>query len=277
MTAWNIQQARATYNIEHWGDGYFDVGDQGRVVVRPQFTSGPAVDLYEVALQVRAEGLNWPVLVRITDILQDRVRRLTAAFRQAKQNSGYQGHYTPVYPIKVNQQRTVVEHLLASPDPLGLEAGSKPELMVVLARSAPGGIIICNGYKDREYIRLALIGRALGHRIYIVVEKMSELEVILEESTALGVTPLIGVRVRLASIGKGKWQNTGGEKSKFGLSAAQVLQVVARLTAAKRLDCLQLVHCHLGSQLANIRDIQSGMREMSHFYAELRRLGANIT
>ncbi|MEK6750224.1 MAG: biosynthetic arginine decarboxylase [Pseudomonadota bacterium] len=277
MTEWNIQQARATYNIEHWGDGYFDIGNQGRVVVHPRSIANEAVDLYAVAQQVRAQGLAWPVLVRITDILQDRVRRLTGAFQTAMQNNGYQGRYTPVYPIKVNQQRTVVEHLLASPDPLGLEAGSKPELMVVLARSAPGGIIICNGYKDREYIRLALIGRALGHRIHIVIEKMSELEVVLEESRAMGITPLLGVRVRLASIGKGKWQNTGGEKSKFGLSAAQVLHVVARLKKAQCLDTLQLVHCHLGSQLANIRDIQSGMREMSYFYVELRRLGANIT
>ena len=155
---------------------------------------------------------------------------------------------------------------------VGLEAGSKPELMAVLALSRPGGTIICNGYKDREYIRLALIGKRLGHRVFIVVEKLSELDLVIQESRALGIEPLLGLRVRLASIGAGKWQNTGGEKAKFGLNAAQTLSLVERLRAAGLLDSLQLLHCHLGSQIANIRDIQRGMREVARYYAELCNL-----
>ncbi|OZB18033.1 MAG: arginine decarboxylase, partial [Marinobacter sp. 34-60-7] len=192
------------------------------------------------------------------------------------------GQYTAVYPIKVNQQRRVVEELLAaepaaSAGQIGLEAGSKPELMAVLALAPrQGSVIICNGYKDREYIRLALIGQALGHRVFIVVEKQSELPLILAEAKQLKVSPLIGVRARLATIGKGNWQNTGGEKSKFGLSASQVLDVVETLRQADALDTLQLLHFHLGSQIANIRDIQTGLKECARFYTELRQLGAPI-
>ncbi|HXH04796.1 MAG TPA: biosynthetic arginine decarboxylase, partial [Candidatus Competibacteraceae bacterium] len=182
-----------------------------------------------------------------------------------------------VYPIKVNQQRSVVGEILrAGRGRVGLEAGSKPELMAVLALSEPGGTVICNGYKDREYIRLALIGRALGLNLFIVVEKLSEIPLIVEEAAALGIRPQLGIRVRLASMGAGKWQNTGGEKSKFGLSASQLLHAVHALKAAGLLDCLQLLHCHLGSQIANIRDIQRGLREVGRYYGELHRLGVPI-
>ncbi len=278
MTDWDIQQARETYNVPHWGGRYFDINDKGHVIVRQgRHDTDAGVDLYELAHEVRDAGLPWPVLVRVTDILHDRVNKLVKAFGRATSVDGYQGGYTAVYPIKVNQQRAVVEHILAAnTGNVGLEAGSKPELMVVLAHAPDGATIICNGYKDREYIRLALIGRQLGHRIFIVVEKLSELELILSEAAAMGVRPLLGIRVRLASIGKGKWQNTGGEKSKFGLSAAQVLAVVERLKASDWLDTLQLLHCHLGSQLANIRDIQTGLREVARYYSELRRLGAGV-
>ncbi len=274
---WDPKRAEATYNMPHWGDGYFFVGMDGRLRVRPSADSVRSVDLETVVEEARAQGLDLPLLIRVSDILHDRVRRLHQAFARAMAGEGYEGGYTAVYPIKVNQQCTVVEHILATDSgAVGLEAGSKPELMVALARSRPGGVVICNGYKDREYIRLALIGLRLGLRVFIVLEKSSELDLVLEEARALGVRPLLGLRVRLASIGKGKWQNTGGEKSKFGLSAAQVIEAVARLREAEALDCLRLVHCHLGSQIANIRDIQKGMDEFARFYAQLRAQGAPI-
>jgi arginine decarboxylase len=260
---WTLDQARSTYSLEHWGGGYFDVNGSGHLVARPRRTpDSPTVDLYELARACRDQGLTLPVLVRFTDILHDRVDTLCGAFAQAREAVGYQGRYTAVYPIKVNQQQSVVSEILGhGANRVGLEAGSKPELMAVLALSRPGGTIVCNGYKDREYIRLALIGKRLGHRVFIVVEKLSELDLVIQESRALGVEPLLGLRVRLASIGAGKWQNTGGEKAKFGLNAAQVLMLVERLREAGMLDSLQLLHCHLGSQIANIRDIQRGMRE----------------
>jgi arginine decarboxylase len=278
MTVWDIKKACETYNIPHWGGGYFAIGGDGRLVVHPdRRTDREGVDLYALADELSEAGLTLPVLVRFTDILHDRVDTLCGAFAQAMEQDGYRGRYTAVYPIKVNQQRRVVEEILRhGAGRVGLEAGSKPELMAVLALSEPGGTVICNGYKDREYIRLALIGLQLGHRVHIVVEKLNELDLIIREARSLGVDPLVGVRVRLASIGAGKWQNTGGEKSKFGLSSAQVLRVVERLREAGMLASLQLLHCHLGSQIANIRDIQRGMRECARYYAELRRMGVPV-
>lgn len=275
---WNLDQARATYNVRHWGGGYFDINPQGRLTVRPRRAPNTtAIDVYELAREVREMGLGWPVLVRFSDILHDRVDTLCSAFAAAMQREDYGGGYTAVYPIKVNQQRTVVEQIRNhGGERVGLEAGSKPELMAVLGMSRPGGVIVCNGYKDREYMRLALIGRRLGHRIFIVVEKLSELNLVLDEAAKLGIDPLLGIRVRLSSIGAGKWQNSGGEKAKFGLTASQLLEAVERLRAEDRLDCLQLIHFHLGSQLANIRDIQRGLREAARYYAELSRLGAAI-
>ncbi|MDH5544197.1 MAG: biosynthetic arginine decarboxylase [Gammaproteobacteria bacterium] len=275
---WSTQDSRNTYNIHHWSSGYFDINSDGNACALPQGKDGPAIDLFRIAHEIKDSGLTWPVLVRFTDILHQRVGELCGAFDQAIRSQEYKGHYTAIYPIKVNQQRTVVEHLLSSDRKnVGLEAGSKPELMVVLAHSRSNtDTIICNGYKDREYIRLALIGRKLGHRIYIVIEKLSELKLILEESASLGIEPLLGVRVRLSSIGKGKWQNTGGEKSKFGLSSSQVLEVAEQLKAHKAEHTLRLVHCHLGSQLANIRDIQKGLSEVARYYAELHKLGIPI-
>ncbi|WP_322002215.1 biosynthetic arginine decarboxylase [Marinobacter alexandrii] len=275
--------AHKVYNIAHWSDGYIGVNEQGEVLIRPDRGLSPArINLPDLTESLLQSGIQLPVLIRFTDILHDRVNKLCGAFNKVAGDQGYQGQYTAVYPIKVNQQRRVVEELLsaepaASQGQIGLEAGSKPELMAVLAMSRqPGSVIVCNGYKDREYIRLALIGQKLGHRVFIVVEKQSELPLILDEARDLGVSPLIGVRARLATIGKGNWQNTGGEKSKFGLSASQVLDVVNTLRQAGALDTLQLLHFHLGSQIANIRDIQTGLRECARFYSELRQLGAPI-
>src|SRR5690554_2912013 len=280
----NASPAHKIYNITQWSDGYIGVNPEGEVVIRPNRGKSEAeINLPELTRSLVDSGLQLPVLIRFTDILHDRVNKLCNAFNKVAAEHSYKGQYTAVYPIKVNQQRRVVEELLraepaASNRQIGLEAGSKPELMAVLALSAaPGSVIVCNGYKDREYVRLALIGQKLGFRVFIVVEKPSELKLILEEARALNVRPLIGVRARLATIGKGNWQNTGGEKSKFGLSASQVLDVVARLRQAGALDSLQLLHFHLGSQIANIRDIQTGLRECARFYSELRQLGAPVT
>lgn len=282
MTA-TAEQARRTYNIDQWGSGYFDVDDHGHAIVRPlgSETEGPALPLDALVDQLREAGLQLPVLVRFTDILHDRVEQLCAAFDTAMAEEAFNGGYTAVYPIKVNQQRRVVEEILATHergrDRVGLEAGSKPELLAVLALSGDGpSLIVCNGYKDREYIRLALMGERLGHRVYLVVEKLSELPLILEEAERLGVTPRIGLRARLATVGRGRWQNTGGEKSKFGLTTSQILEVVEQLRGAGALASLQLVHFHLGSQIANIRDIQRGLRECARFYQSLRELGAPV-
>ncbi len=279
MGHWNIAQSRRQYNIDHWSSGYFDINEAGRICVKTGSDGhNTSIDLYDVSQAIQEQGLHFPVLLRVTHILQERVNRLSQAFENAIKQKSFKGGFTPVYPIKVNQQRTVVEHILKNDKHVvGLEAGSKPELMVVLAYAPQNGIIICNGYKDREYIRLALIGRELGYQIYIVIEKLSELTLIIEESTKLGIEPLLGIRIRLYSIGKGNWQNTGGEKSKFGLSATHVLEVVKRLAKTAMLPALQLIHCHLGSQLANIRDIQKGLIEVARFYAELHKLGVRIT
>ncbi len=278
MAEWHIQGSRDIYNIAHWGGEYFDVNEAGHLLVRPRRGAAAAgIDLYELSHEAQAQGLALPLLVRFSDILHDRVDTLCSAFAQATANVSYRGRYTAVYPIKVNQQKTVVQEILRhGGERVGLEAGSKPELMAVLALSQAGGVIVCNGYKDREYIRLALIGKALGHQVYIVVEKLSELSTVIEESRKLNIAPLLGMRVRLASIGAGKWQNTGGDKSKFGLSAAQVLSAIEQLRRAGLLDSLQLMHFHLGSQVANVRDIQRGVREAARYYAEFHKLGVNI-
>ncbi|HEU5337919.1 MAG TPA: biosynthetic arginine decarboxylase, partial [Sulfuricaulis sp.] len=279
MIDWSIQKAREAYNIAHWSGGYFDINGKGHLVCRfDGHADHPGIDLYDLSKEIKAVGLALPVLVRFSDILRHRVETLCVAFDRAMQTDGYRGRYTAVYPIKVNQQKSVVEKILARDDGrVGLEAGSKPELLAVLALSRQdGGVVVCNGYKDREYIRLALIGKELGHRVFIVVEKPSELELVIQESINLGITPLIGLRMRLASIGAGKWQNTGGEKSKFGLSAAQVQECVARLHAADLLPTLQMLHFHMGSQIANIHHIQLGMREAARYYAELHATGAEI-
>ncbi|MEQ1530920.1 MAG: biosynthetic arginine decarboxylase, partial [Methylococcales bacterium] len=251
---WTIQQSAQLYAIENWGQNYFSINADGHVSVKPSADKAVELDLYEIAQSLHDKQLSLPVLVRFTDILKDRVKRLQNAFQMACENNSYQGQYTPVYPIKVNQQRQVVEGILAS-DNVGLEAGSKPELLAIMALSK-GGVVVCNGYKDRAYIRLALIGLKMGLDLYLVIEKPLELELIIEEAAKLNVKPQVGVRVRLSSISAGKWQNSGGEKSKFGLHAYEVLQLIERLKQANLLDSLKLMHFHMGSQIANIHDIK---------------------
>lgn len=274
---WTVDTARHTYAVPHWGDGYVDVDDAGEIVMRPRGAYGPALSLPRIVERACAEGLRLPLLVRFPDILADRLARLQGAFAKAIGEWHYAGGYTAIYPIKVNQQRGVAGELVAAGSHgFGLEAGSKPELMAVLAMARPGSIVICNGYKDREYVRLALIGRKLGLRVFIVIEKLSELDHVFSEAQALGVEPLLGVRVRLASIGAGKWQNTGGDKGKFGLSPNQVLTLVERLDAAGLKHTLKLQHFHMGSQISNVRDIANGMREATRYFVELRRMGVPL-
>ena len=277
MTAWTPDSARKTYSIPHWSSGYFDVDDGGRMLVRPRGPGGPSVGLADVVDRALEQGVNLPVLVRFPDILGDRLAALQAAFAQAQADWDYTGGYTAVYPIKVNQHRGVAGTLAAhAGEGFGLEAGSKPELMAVLALSRPGGLVICNGYKDREYIRLALIGRKLGMNVFIVVEKPSELRLVMEESRALGVEPALGVRMRLATLGAGKWQNSGGDKAKFGLSPRQLLDLWKALRDSGMGDALRLLHFHMGSQISNVRDIARGMREATRYLVELSKLGARI-
>ncbi|WP_404342111.1 biosynthetic arginine decarboxylase [Pseudoalteromonas mariniglutinosa] len=275
---WGLEKARATYNVAHWSEGYFDINSQGELVAYPDGDQAkPAISLTELTQQFKKQGLTLPVLVRFTDILQNRVSTLTSAFTHARKARGYQGSYTCVYPIKVNQQRSVVTKLLAHPSGLvGLEAGSKPELMAILGVAQDPITIVCNGYKDSEFLRLACIGQAMGHKVHIVVEKLSELSTLLDEITALGIEPSIGIRIRLNSVGKGKWQNTGGEKGKFGLTASQVLAAVDTLKEHDKLHLMQLVHFHIGSQIANIRDIHRALRECARHFAELTQLGVPL-
>ena len=277
MTDWTPELARRTYNIKHWGGEYFHINDQGHLAVRPAGANATEIDLFTLAQELREEGLTWPVLVRFTDILRHRVDTLCQAFDAATIAADYDGKYTAIYPIKVNQQHSIVEEFHRhGAGRVGLEAGSKPELMAVLGIAAVGTKVVCNGYKDREYIRLALAGLKLGIRVYIVVEKPSELELVIQEAEQMQVSPLIGMRVKLASIGAGKWQNTGGEKSKFGVTASQLIQAVERLREINKLSSLQMLHFHLGSQLANLQDIKNGMQEAARYFAELCRLGVGI-
>jgi len=272
--SWTIQQAAQLYAIDLWGDGYFSINAEGHVCVKPSSDKTGELDLYEIACSLGDKQLSLPVLVRFTDILKDRVTRLDNAFKKACLNNAYRGKYTPVYPIKVNQQRQVIEGILAA-DNIGLEAGSKPELLAIMALSNQG-VVVCNGYKDRAYIRLALIGLQMGLELYLVIEKPLELELIIEEAARLNIKPSLGLRVRLSSISAGKWQNSGGEKSKFGLHAYEVLQLIERLKQAGMLDALKLMHFHMGSQIANIHDIKIALKEAGQFYVELHRLGAKI-
>jgi arginine decarboxylase len=271
---WSIEQSTDTYAINNWGDGYFSINAHGHVCVKPTSNKEIELDLYEIAQSLKDKNLSLPVLVRFTDILKDRVTRLADAFEKACVSHNYRGQYTPVYPIKVNQQRQVIEGILSA-EKIGLEAGSKPELLAVMALSNKG-LVVCNGYKDRAYIRLALIGIKMGLNLFLVIEKPLELELIIEEAAKLNIKPQLGVRVRLSSISAGKWQNSGGEKSKFGLHAHEAIQLIDRLKQTDLLDSLKLLHFHMGSQIANIHDIKIALKEAGQFYVELHRLGAHI-
>ncbi len=278
---WTIESARALYNIEGWGAGFFDINAKGHVVVRPaKETPDRELDLFEIARDLEEQGVALPVLLRFSDILRSRIELLTTSFLGAREEFGYTGGYTTVYPIKVNQQRHVVEEIVdfGKVHGVGLECGSKPELQAVLGLAEhTDHLIVCNGYKDEEFMRLALTGQKLGHQVFIVIEQLSELEVLLQAADELGVTPTAGVRIKLASRGFGRWKESGGEKSKFGLNSADLVELVDRLRAANRLDILKLIHFHLGSQITDIRFIKLGLQEVTRFYVELRAMGIDIT
>ena len=278
---WTIESARTLYNIEGWGIGYFDINEHGHVVVRPD-ADNPSreLDLYELANDLEAQGVGLPLLLRFSDILRSRIESLTERFARAIREYEYTGGYTTVFPIKVNQQRHVVEEIVefGKDAGVGLECGSKPELQAVLALAEhTDHLIVCNGYKDEEFMRLALMGQKLGHKVYIVIEQLSEVDVLLQVADELGVTPTAGVRIKLHSEGSGRWAKSGGEKSKFGLSTAQLVKLVDRLREENRLEILKLIHFHLGSQITDIRYIKAGLQEVSRYYAELRGMGVDVT
>jgi len=279
--AWTLEDARTLYNCEGWGLGYFDVNERGHVVVRPDRTRPDReLDLFELATDLAAQGVGLPMLLRFSDILRSRIETLTSGFRDAMKEFSYDGGYTLVYPVKVNQQRHVVEEIVQFGKPMGvgLECGSKPELQVVLAMSEETShTIVCNGYKDEEFMRLALMGQKLGHQVFIVIEQMTELDVLLRVAKEMDVRPSAGVRIKLASEGFGRWAESGGEKSKFGLSASELVKVIERLRAADSLDFLKLIHFHLGSQITDIRYIKTGLQEVARFYEEMHAAGVNIT
>jgi arginine decarboxylase len=278
---WSIEKAKALYNVEGWGAGYFDVSERGRVVVRPDRDHPErSLDLFDLAKDLEQQGIGLPVLLRFSDILRSRIESLGERFAAAIREFEYAGGYTTVYPIKVNQQRHVVEEIVqfGAAHGVGLECGSKPELQAVLGLTESSEhLIVCNGYKDEEFMRLALMGQKLGHRVFIVVEQLSEVDVLLAAADDLGVQPTAGVRIKLSSEGAGRWAQSGGERSKFGLNAPQIMKLIDRLRAADRLDVLKLVHFHIGSQVTDIRYIKSALQEIARYYVELRRAGVEIT
>jgi arginine decarboxylase len=281
IEGWDIEAARTMYNIDGWGGGYFDINARGHVVVRPgRDHPGRELDLFEVARDLEEQGVALPVLLRFSDVLRSRIEALSTAFERAMKEYEYRGGYTTVYPIKVNQVRGVVEEVVqfGARHGVGLECGSKPELQAVLALSeATDHTIVCNGYKDEEFMRLALIGQKLGHEVFIVIEQLSEIETLLSVADDLGVTPTAGVRIKLASAGFGRWAQSGGEKSKFGLTPSQLVKAIDMLRERGRLDILRLIHFHIGSQVSDIRSIKAALQEVARYYAELRQLGVDIT
>lgn len=279
LNAWTIQDSVDTYNIRNWGKGYFSVNEEGNVTVLPNRIPGQAIDLKKLIDQLILRGIQLPVLVRFTDILKNRVAELHEAFDTAIKENNYQGGYSCVYPIKVNQQRHVVEEIVdfGRPYGFGLEAGSKPELLAVLAMTNGSDMpIICNGFKDDEFIEMVILAQKLGKKIIPVVEKFTELELIIKYAEKHGVRPNIGVRVKLATKGSGRWESSGGARSKFGLFVAEVLRALDYLKERNMEDCLKLMHFHLGSQITNIRTVKTALNEAARIYAELVRAGAGM-
>lgn len=269
-THWNAARADEFYNIPAWGEGYFYVNEYGHIAAR--LGDADEIDLHAVSLELSARKISFPVLVRLPQILCARIGELCKAFTHAIEQSDIETEHTPLYPIKVNQQRTVVEHVLSSHvSGIGLEVGSKTELLAALGLlDSAQGLLVCNGYKDRSYIRIALHAQRMGMRVFIVIEKLSELALIIKESTRLGVIPKLGVRVRLNSIAAGKWQNTGGRNSKFGLGTQDLLRLLEDLKKNDFDHCLQLLHFHMGSQISRLDDFSLGLREAMQIYRQLR-------
>src|SRR5271169_5879650 len=276
---WNIDAARALYNIRRWGAKYYDINEAGHVVARPLQDAGVAVDLTDVTEEARARGLKFPLLIRFQDILRHRVEAINQSFRNAITEYNYQGRYRGVFPIKVNQLREVVEEILDAGKPFefGLEVGSKPELFAGLAlQSQMGSLIICNGYKDAGFIKMAILGIKLGKKVILVVEKLEELRHIITLSKQLGVEPIIGIRARLLSKGAGKWAESGGENAKFGLSTAELLSATELLKTENLGHCLKLLHFHIGSQVPDILTVKKAVQEAARLYAKLNKMSFAI-
>src|SRR3984957_6403529 len=276
---WSIDAARALYNIHRWGARYFDINDAGHVVARPLQDAGATVDITDVIEEAKSRGLKFPLLIRFQDILRHRVEAINQAFRNSISEFNYQGKYRGVFPIKVNQLREVVEEILDAGKAydFGLEVGSKPELYAGLAmQNQMGSLIICNGYKDAEFIKMALLGIKLGKKVIMVVEKLEELRHIISISKQLGVEPLIGIRARLLSKGAGKWAESGGENAKFGLSTVELLAATEMLKAENLGHCLKLLHFHIGSQVPDILTVKKAVQEAARFYAKLNKMGFPI-
>ena len=263
-----------------WGLGFFRVNPEGHVAVHPDGNPKRELDLYQLAMDLNAQGVGLPLLLRFSDILRARIQNLAEAFESAIKEFDYQGKYTTVYPIKVNQQRHVVQEIVEFGEPygVGLECGSKGELQAILGLSeSTNHLIVCNGYKDEEFMRLALMGQKVGHTVMIVLEQMNELEVLLKAADELDIVPTVGVRIKLATEGVGRWAKSGGEKSKFGLSPVELMKLLDRLDALGKKDILKLVHFHLGSQITDIRYIKAGLEEIGRYYSELHRMGFEVS
>jgi arginine decarboxylase len=276
IAPWDIPSARALYNITGWGAKYFDINDAGHVIAMPLREKGAVVDLTDVIEEAKGRGLKFPVLIRFQDILRDRVEAINQAFAASIAEFNYQNKYRGVFPIKVNQLREVVEEILdaGKPHQFGLEVGSKPELFAGLAlQNQQASLIICNGYKDTLFIRMALMGIKLGKKVIMVVEKLEELKQIIAVSRQMGVEPLVGIRARLLSKGAGKWADSGGENAKFGLNTAELLAATEMLRAEKMGHCFKLLHFHIGSQVPDILTIKKAVQEAARFYAKLYKMG----
>jgi arginine decarboxylase len=279
MRGWRTQDSAELYGIAHWGAPYFSIADNGDVRVHPAGPTGPTVNMPALVEDIRRRGLRTPLLMRFSEILKTSVESLATNFHAAFREYNYTGNYRGVYPIKVNHQRQVVEEIVAIGKPLGigLEVGSKAELLVALALlDTPEALIVCNGYKDRAYFEMALLAQRLGRRPFIVLDRHTELEMLLKVSSELGIRPHIGVRARLNARSEGKWAESSGERAKFGLSAADIVSVVSRLRSANMLDCLELLHFHIGSQITAIRAHKEALVEASRIFVGLRELGCNV-
>jgi arginine decarboxylase len=278
MRAWTVRDCLELYNVPAWGAGFFSINDRGHVEVQPRL-DGAHIDLLELVQDLQQRGLRPPLLIRFSDILAARVRGLCEAFNRAIGEYGYRGAYRGVYPIKVNQQRHVVEEIVefGAKDGIGLEAGSKPELLIAMALcETPGALIVCNGYKDKKYIETALLGQRLGRTPIIVIDRFHEVDLVIRVSQELGIRPHIGVRARLSTKGAGKWVESTGDRSKFGLTAVEIVEAVERLRADGMLDCLELLHFHIGSQITAIRAHKDALREASRVFVGLHEMGATL-
>jgi len=276
---WTIENSEELYRIPNWGDPYFSINAAGHVTVSPQGDRGGSLDLYELVESLKKRNLGLPILIRFSDILEDRIERLNACFAKAIARYNYSGAYRGVFPVKCNQQRHLVEDLVrfGKPHRFGLEAGSKPELLIALATlDNPGALLICNGYKDREYIETAMLSQRLGHTPIIVLEQPDEVALVIEASRRLKIRPILGVRAKLSSKGVGRWGGSAGDRAKFGLAIPEILSAVEQLKQADMLDCLQLLHFHIGSQISAISVIKDALREACQIYVELSGLGAKM-